>query len=50
MADQHQDRVDPAAILPTVDWRSTVEQLVTAGVADGAGARGSGESDAAEAG
>jgi UDP-sulfoquinovose synthase len=31
VCEQYKDRVDPAAILPTVDWRSTSSSLVTSG-------------------
>jgi UDP-sulfoquinovose synthase len=30
-ADRHKDRVNPAAIVPTVEWRSTASDLATAG-------------------
>jgi UDP-sulfoquinovose synthase len=31
VCEEYKDRVDPAAILPTVDWRSTSSSLVTSG-------------------
>jgi UDP-sulfoquinovose synthase len=31
VCERHRDMVDPAAILPTVDWRSTSSGLATAG-------------------
>jgi len=31
VCEQYKDRVDPSAILPTVDWRSTSSTLVTSG-------------------
>ena len=37
VAEAHKDRVDPGAILPTVEWRSTASTLVTADGADGNG-------------
>jgi hypothetical protein len=31
MAERYRDRVDPAAINPTVNWRRTESRLTTAG-------------------
>ena len=47
VCEKFKDRVDPAAILPTVDWRSTSSSLATAG-SHGTSADGVGESDPAE--
>ena len=49
VCEQYKDAVDPAAILPTVDWRSTSSSLVTAG-SHGAVPTDSGESESAEVG
>ena len=49
VCEQYKDAVDPAAILPTVDWRSTSSSLVTAG-SRGASPSGLGESSSAEVG
>jgi UDP-sulfoquinovose synthase len=49
VCEQYKDRVDPAAILATVDWRSTSSSLVTAGSHTGPPAT-SGETRAAEVG
>ena len=42
VADRHRDRVDPAAIAPTVQWRATASTLVTAGSPVSAGSRPTG--------
>ncbi|MHB1585319.1 MAG: NAD-dependent epimerase/dehydratase family protein [Acidimicrobiales bacterium] len=42
VADRHRDRVDAAAIAPTVQWRSTASTLVTAGSPVSAGSRPTG--------
>jgi len=49
VCEQHKDRVDPAAILATVDWRSTSSSLVTAGSHSGPPAAG-GKTRTAEVG
>ncbi len=49
VCEQYEDAVDPAAILPTVDWRSTSSRLVTAG-SRGASPSGPGRSSSAEVG
>jgi UDP-sulfoquinovose synthase len=46
VCEQFKDRVDPTAILPTVDWRSTSSSLATAG-SHGAALPGPGESESA---
>ena len=47
VCEQYKDAVDPAAILPTVDWRSTSSTLATAG-SHGASPSDPGTSNAAE--
>jgi UDP-sulfoquinovose synthase len=47
VCEQFKDRVDPAAILPTVEWRSTSSSLATAG-SNGTSADGVGETESAE--
>ena len=49
VCEQYKDRVDPAAILPTVDWRATSSSLTTAGT-HGTSADGVGDSESAEVG
>jgi UDP-sulfoquinovose synthase len=44
VCEQYKDRVDAAAILPTVDWRSTSSSLATAG-SHGTSAMGVGDSE-----
>ena len=39
VADRHRDRVDPVAIAPTVQWRSTASTLLTSGSPVSAGSR-----------
>ncbi len=41
VADAHRDNVNPEAILPTVEWRSTASDLATAGSGSTAGRAGS---------
>ena len=46
VCEQYKSRVDPAAILPTVEWRSTSSNLPTAGVARRPARTGSGRARA----
>ncbi|HEY4929892.1 MAG TPA: NAD-dependent epimerase/dehydratase family protein [Acidimicrobiales bacterium] len=49
VCEQYKDRVDAAAILPTVDWRATSSSLATAGT-HGTSADGVGDTESAEVG
>ena len=47
MCEKYKDRVDPSAILPTVNWRETSSSLTTAG-SHGPSATGVGDTESAE--